>query len=423
MRVVLLQVGYGDDESVADRVDRVVGLVQAQSGADLVVLPELWAHGGFSYREWDSRAEALDGPTASAMSTAARDAGVLLHAGSIVERLAAPGPDRQQLSNTSLVFGPDGQRVAVYRKIHRFGFAVGEPALMAAGDEPRVTVDVDGGRLGLTTCYDLRFPELYRAQLDSGATVFVIPAAWPMSRVSHWTLLGRARAVEDQCWVLACNTAGTHAGHQMGGHSQIVDPTGVVVAEAGADEEVLCADIDLGLVGRWRATFPVDADRRLNPPPLPGTNGDNTPRDGDAEQRVLATRREDDDRHTARRAALAASLAGLSAEELLDNDTVSAVATAPGFRRLVEDPPGRPDREGDALAASRARRSMVLSQVLCSAPAPVRADVAALTDWLTGIRAELVHPMTAEPMALLDWVNRGGALQGALDVVRDQETA
>ncbi len=268
MRVALLQIAYGDDEPVADRIERVAALVRAQAGADLVVLPELWAAGGFSYRQWDERAEGFEGPTATAMSAAARDAGVLLHAGSIVERLARPGPDGQLLSNTSLVFGADGAAVAVYRKIHRFGFAVGEPALMAAGDDPTVLVDVEGGRLGLTTCYDLRFPELYRAQLDAGATVFVIPAAWPMARVGHWTLLGRARAVEDQCWVLACNTAGTHAGHEMGGHSQIVDPTGVVIAEAGAEEEVLTADLDLDLVARWRATFPVDADRRV--PPLPG---------------------------------------------------------------------------------------------------------------------------------------------------------
>ena len=81
-------------------------------------------------------------------------------------------------------------------------------------------------RIGLSTCYDLRFPELYRQQLDAGAEVFVVPAAWPAARVAHWTLLGRARAVEDQAFVVQCNTAGTHAGTEMGGRSQVVAPDG-----------------------------------------------------------------------------------------------------------------------------------------------------------------------------------------------------
>ncbi|MEO7070541.1 MAG: carbon-nitrogen family hydrolase [Nostocoides sp.] len=393
MRVALIQVAYGDAEPVEDRIDRVAGLVRAQVGADLVVLPELWAPGGFAYRAWEDRAESLDGPTASAMSAAAQDAGVLLHAGSIVERLASPGPSGQWLSNTSLVFGPDGARVALYRKIHRFGFAAGEPALMAAGEDPLVVVDVAGGRLGLTTCYDLRFPELYRAQLDAGATVFVIPAAWPMVRVGHWTLLGRARAVENQCWVLACNTAGTHAAHEMGGHSQIVDPTGVVVAEAGVDEEVLVADVDLDRVRSWRTDFPVDADRRINPPPR--------------------TRPQDEGRLVARRAALARALGSLTREELADDETVAAISTAPGFT------PGSGHVEAtDALAASRVRRRADLARLLPLAPPAVRGEPGALADWLTGIREDLVHPMTGESLTLLDWVNRGGRLDAALAVLR-----
>ncbi|CCH79992.1 putative hydrolase [Nostocoides japonicum T1-X7] len=261
MRAALVQIAYGDDEPVTDRVARVAALVRDQAGHDLVVLPELWAPGGFSYREWETRAEPLDGPTAQAMSAAARDAGVVLHAGSIVERLPAVGADGRTLANTSLVFGPDGSRLAAYRKIHRFGFGAGEPRLMEAGTD-LVTVDALGTRLGLSTCYDLRFPELYRSLLDAGTEVLVVPAAWPMARVAHWTLMGRARAVEDQCWLLACNTAGTHAGTTMGGHSQVVAPTGEVVAEAGPDEEVLSVDVDLALVPSTRESFPVLADRR-----------------------------------------------------------------------------------------------------------------------------------------------------------------
>ena len=271
MRIAVIQLGYDDREPVADRVTRAADLVRAQAGHDLVVLPELWAPGGFSYKRWEERAEAVDGPVASLMSAAARDASVMLHAGSIVERPseAARGPEGKHLWNTSLVFASDGSLAAIYRKIHRFGFGQGEPLLMEAGDALSL-VDVpdpsspDGvARGALSTCYDLRFPELYRAQLDAGATLFVIPAAWPAARVRHWTLLAHARAIENQCVVVACNTAGTHAGVEMGGHSQVVLPTGDVVAMAGSDEQVLSVEVDMTVVDDYRASFPVLRDRRL----------------------------------------------------------------------------------------------------------------------------------------------------------------
>ncbi|MEO7447661.1 MAG: carbon-nitrogen family hydrolase, partial [Humibacillus sp.] len=259
--------GYGDDESVTDRTARVAALVRAQAGHDLVVLPELWSAGGFDYPHWGERAEAVDGPVAQALSSAAKEAGVTLHGGSIIERAEPVEDGGHGLWNTSLVFGPSGELVATYRKIHRFGFGEGEPRLLDAGADLRVvTVPVAGAdpvTVGLSTCYDLRFPEVYRRLLDAGAAVFVVPAAWPMRRVEHWTLLGRARAVEDQCVVLQCNTAGTHAGHEMGGHSQVVDATGRVLAAAGADEQVLSIDIDTAATTTWRETFPVLADRRL----------------------------------------------------------------------------------------------------------------------------------------------------------------
>ena len=271
MRIAVIQLGYGDREPVADRVTRVADLVRAQAGHDLVVLPELWAHGGFSYQQWDERAESVDGPVASAMSAAARDAGVMLHAGSIVERPAdgARGPEGKELWNTSLVFTADGSLAATYRKIHLFGFGRGEPVHMEAGDDlslvdvPDSSPSAEATRAGLSTCYDLRFPELYRAQLDAGATLFVIPAAWPAARVRHWTLLAHARAIENQCVVVACNTAGTHAGVEMGGHSQVVLPTGDVAAMAGSDERVLSVEVDMSVVSDYRSSFPVLRDRRL----------------------------------------------------------------------------------------------------------------------------------------------------------------
>ena len=283
LRIAVVQVAHGDDERVAERVARVAATVRGLGGHDLVVLPELWPVGGFDYRRWAEQAEAADGPIAATMAQAARDAGVVLHTGSIVERGPAPGPEGKWLWNTSLVFGPDGSELARYRKIHRFGFATGEPELMEAGDEVVVFdlpvgvsaggAEADGGpatrtvRAGLSTCYDLRFPELYRRQLDLGAQVLLVPAAWPAARVGHWSLFARARAVEEQCLVIACNTAGTHCGVTMGGRSVVVLPTGDVVAEAGADdEEVLSVEVDLEVIERTRAVFPVLADRRLRMP-------------------------------------------------------------------------------------------------------------------------------------------------------------
>jgi predicted amidohydrolase len=257
-----------------DRVRRVADLVRAQRGADLVLLPELWAPGGFAYRTWAERAEGLDGPIVQAMAEAARDLGAVVHAGSLVERVPddAPASERGEtgrgLWNTSVVLGPDGAVLASYRKIHRFGFGQGEPVLMEPGTDI-VTVDLplgDAGAAvttGLATCYDLRFPELFRRLLDAGAELVLVPAAWPAARVEAWTLLGRARAIEDQLIMVQCNTGGTHGGLAMGGHSQVVDATGRVLAEAGTGEEVLVVDLDTAAVDTWRAEFPVLADRRL----------------------------------------------------------------------------------------------------------------------------------------------------------------
>jgi predicted amidohydrolase len=255
----LVQIRVDEDEPVAARRERAAELVRSLSGADLVVLPELWPTGAFAYDLFAAEAESpADGPTARVMARAARDAGVWLHAGSVVERTAGG-----ELFNTALVFSPDGALAATYRKIHRFGFDRGEATMMAAGREP-VTVAHPSAVLGLATCYDLRFPELFRRLVDDGAQAVVLSAGWPRRRADHWTLLARARAVEDQAYVLACGTAGTHAGVPQAGRSMIVDPWGEVLAAAdGNEEEVVRARIDVGEVARVRESFPALKDRVL----------------------------------------------------------------------------------------------------------------------------------------------------------------
>ncbi|WP_455358495.1 carbon-nitrogen family hydrolase [Streptomyces sp. SYSU K21746] len=260
MRASLIQIDVNPDESVNSRRQRVAALVREQRGADLVVLPELWPVGAFAYEAFADEAEPLEGPTYEVMSKAASDAAVWLHAGSIVER----DPDGP-LYNTSLVFSPDGELVRSYRKIHRFGFDKGEAVMMGAGAE-LVTVRLPDTVLGLATCYDLRFPELFRGLVDAGAQTLVVPAGWPARRRDHWTLLARARAVENQSYVLACSTAGTHAGVEQAGHSIVVDPWGTVLAEAGTAEEVLTVDLDPAKVTTTREQFPALKDRLLGLP-------------------------------------------------------------------------------------------------------------------------------------------------------------
>ena len=257
MRASLIQIAVEEGESVESRRVRMASLVRDQAGADLVVLPELWTTGAFAYEQFGSEAEPLEGPTYEAMAKAASDAGVWLHAGSIPER----DPDGP-LYNTSLVFSPSGELAAAYRKIHRFGFDKGEAVLMAAGSE-LMTVRLPDTILGLATCYDLRFPELFRGLVAAGAETLVLPAGWPERRRSHWTLLAQARAVENQSFVLACGTAGTHAGVPQAGHSIVVDPWGEVLAEAGAGEEILTVDFDPGKVAVTREQFPALKDRVL----------------------------------------------------------------------------------------------------------------------------------------------------------------
>ncbi len=261
MKIHLVQLGYGDDEPVAARIDRVAGIVREQQGADLVVLPELWSAGGFAYREWQERAEPVDGPTVKAVAEAAREIGAAVHAGSVIER-----DEAGLLWNTSVLLDGDGEVQATYRKVHRFGFGAGEPVLLQPGEHLVTTsLAADGVEttVGLATCYDLRFPEMFRGLLDAGADLVLVPAAWPAARVAHWTLLARARAIENQQVVVAVNTVGTHARHEMGGYSQVVGPMGEVLAEAGTDEQVLVVDVDLSMVAHARRSFPVLDDRRL----------------------------------------------------------------------------------------------------------------------------------------------------------------
>jgi predicted amidohydrolase len=251
MRVALIQTEVDGRRPLADRVAEVTEQV-AGTDADLVLLPELWATGYFAFDDYAATAEPLDGPIVQALSAAAKGAGVTLHGGSIVER------DGDRIFNTSLLFGPDGTLLHTYRKVHLFGYGSREQELLTPG-----SAVAGHGALALSTCYDLRFPELFRAQVDGGSQLFLVAAAWPLARLAHWQLLLRSRALENQSYLLACNAAGHQGAVALAGRSAVVDPWGEVLAEAGDRAEVLTAEIDEDLPARARREFPALADRRL----------------------------------------------------------------------------------------------------------------------------------------------------------------
>ncbi|WP_214366442.1 carbon-nitrogen family hydrolase [Pseudonocardia sp. H11422] len=258
MRTALVQVASPAGEPVDERRRRVGDMVAGAAGADLVVLPELWLPGYFAFGSYADLAEPLDGDTVTAAREWARGLGCHLHMGSVLER-----DSDGRLYNTAVLIGPDGDVVHTYRKIHVFGYRSREAELLTPGAQIG-TVATRLGRLGTTTCYDLRFPELFRALVDAGAESVVVCSAWPAARLAHWRLFTSCRAVEEQVVLIACNAVGEQAdGVRLAGHSRIVDPWGEVLVEAGEDEGVTFCDIDTAVIEAARTEFPVLADRRL----------------------------------------------------------------------------------------------------------------------------------------------------------------
>lgn len=267
VRIALAQIAYGDDESVADKTDRIVAALRAHPPVDGFVLPELWGPGAFNPHRWPDVAESIPGPLTGRFAQVARELGVWLHLGSLVET------DGGRRYNTSVLMGADGEILNTYRKVHRFGFTSGEAQHISSGADivtgtlpgaPEVPVGSGTPlRYGLATCYDLRFPELFRVIAARGCEVLLVTAAWPQQRLHAWRTLVQARAIENQCIVVATNTAGRHGKQTMAGHSMVVGPDGSVWAEAGEQEQWLVCELDVVSIAAIRRSFPVLADQRL----------------------------------------------------------------------------------------------------------------------------------------------------------------
>lgn len=242
----------------ADRLTRAA----AAAGAELIVLPEKFNVLG-THEAYSAGAETLDGPTIGWARALARELAVDLVAGSIVERREG----HEKLGNTSVHVGPDGELRGVYRKIHMFDVTVAgkeyrESASQEGGDEV-VTSEAEGARLGLSVCYDLRFPELFRILAIRGARIVTLPAAFTkVTGQAHWDVLIRARAIENQAFVVAADQIGRHPpDNESFGGSQIADPWGEVLARAADEECYVVADLDLARQDEVRESLPSLANR------------------------------------------------------------------------------------------------------------------------------------------------------------------
>lgn len=264
MRVAAVQMNSQDQkEKNIETAERLIGIA-AESGAELAVLPEMFNFLGPGEKR-PEQAEAIPGPTIQTMIDKAKAHQMFIIAGSILET----GPTADKVYNTSVFISPEGQIIARYRKIHLFDIVVEglppyeESASVAPGKEI-VTAETPFGTVGMTICYDLRFPELYCELSNRGSQIISIPAAFTLhTGQAHWEVLIRARAIENLSYVIAAAQIGSHpVNRECYGNSMIVDPWGTVVARAPSMESVAIADIDLNYLKKVRTNLPSLTHRR-----------------------------------------------------------------------------------------------------------------------------------------------------------------
>ncbi|NIM95430.1 MAG: carbon-nitrogen family hydrolase [Anaerolineales bacterium] len=259
MRVASIQIPVINGDKSAN-LDLAAERIRMAKSADLVILPELWNIGFLSFDAYIQEAEEKDGPTFGMLRNLAKEVGAYLHTGSFVEK------DGDQYFNSSYVLSPHGEILANYRKIHLFGYQSKESQILNPGKR-LVVAETPIGKLGMATCYDLRFPEMFRYMVDMGSEFFLVCSAWPYPRLEHWLTLNKVRAFENQCFLISANSVGKCHESTFLGHSMIVNPWGEILASGGDEEAILFADLDLSDVQKTRERFPALEDRVawLNP--------------------------------------------------------------------------------------------------------------------------------------------------------------
>ena len=247
-------IAWEDKPANYGRVEALVGAAELEPDT-LLLLPEMFAT-GFSMNA-ERIAEPLDGPTAGFVGSLARQHGIHVLAGIVIQ----PDDSSSRPRNQAFLFTPDGRLAGRYAKVHRFTFA-GEDGHYGAGERP-VVCDVAGWRVQPAVCYDLRFPELFRGRETRGAELICVIANWPAARESHWLTLLKARAIENQAYVAAVNRCGRDPNVAYSGRSQIIDPRGEVLADGGGAEAIIRAELDLAALQDYRRKFPALNDIRL----------------------------------------------------------------------------------------------------------------------------------------------------------------
>lgn len=246
-----MNIALGDTRKNAQLAEEAI-TDAARRGSHLIVLPELWST-GYALPQSKELATPLNVGMFAQLATWATQNKISV-VGSILEKRGL------EVSNSATFHAPNGKVMGVYRKIHLFR-PMEEDRYLQPGSAP-LLMDLPWGVTGIAICYDLRFPELFRKYAVQGAKLIVLPAEWPIERVDHWRALLVARAIENQCFIVAVNAAGQTGTTTFAGHSMIVDPWGKVVIEVGESPTLATAEIDLELVDRVRAKIPVLEDRR-----------------------------------------------------------------------------------------------------------------------------------------------------------------
>ncbi|MFW6080841.1 MAG: carbon-nitrogen family hydrolase [Desulfosalsimonas sp.] len=253
MEIASIQMGVVEDGKEA-AIQKAVKRIRECRGADLIILPELWNIGFMSFDRYYEQAETENGPTLTTMQAMAREMKAYLHTGSFVLK------QEDSYYNASYLLSPEGEILGSYRKIHLFAFNSQESQLLTPGEQISV-IQTPLAAFGLATCFDLRFPELFRRMVDRGAEIFLICSAWPYPRLEHWIIFNRARAIENQCVLISSNAVGLNRGVTLAGHSMIVDSWGTILASGGDDEVTLRTRVDTERIHEARQRFPGLAGR------------------------------------------------------------------------------------------------------------------------------------------------------------------
>ena len=256
LKIGLIEIRLEPEESAESRIDRILELLESVPDRyfDFLILPELWIIGAFDFKSNAKISQPLFQEVLMSISKVAAQKETYIHTGSHpLKNLDG------KLFNAAVIFDNFGESICEYNKIHLFGFKDGERTVFEPGTKI-IVADILGRKMGISTCYDLRFPELYINQIELGAEVLIISAAWPTKRIAHWSSLLQARAIESQAFVIGCNAAGRSMDIELGGSSNVFSPMGQKLSPTRF-EEIMEFEIDLDLVTSIRSEFPVLQDR------------------------------------------------------------------------------------------------------------------------------------------------------------------